>query len=132
LPWELDPAIVRRMEKRIYIPLPNTEERIGILKLNFEQTAEGVRKASQGRNSLEWQLNLDILASATDGYSGSDLHQIVKETVIHKFRQNFGHKIRKLVVLTEDVMQAIQSVSPTVKAHLSDKFAVWDSSFRAN
>ena len=35
-PWELDSAIRRRFEKRIYVPLPNESSRLEILKLNFE------------------------------------------------------------------------------------------------
>ena len=32
LPWELDPAIRRRFERRIYIPLPQVESREALLK----------------------------------------------------------------------------------------------------
>ena len=32
LPWELDPAIRRRFERRIYIPLPDVESREALLK----------------------------------------------------------------------------------------------------
>jgi katanin p60 ATPase-containing subunit A1 len=128
LPWDLDPAILRRLEKRIYVPLPNLEERRAIFHLHFSQTAERVAERSrQGRNALMYQIDLDALASATEGYSGSDLQQIVKETVIRKFRQNFANKIKKLVVVTEDVLNAIQSIPATVKSHLSEKYTAWDS-----
>jgi len=32
LPWDLDPAIRRRFERRIYIPLPEFETRYGLFK----------------------------------------------------------------------------------------------------
>lgn len=32
LPWELDPAIRRRFERRIYIPLPEYETRYNLFK----------------------------------------------------------------------------------------------------
>ena len=32
LPWELDPAIRRRFERRIYIPLPDFEARFHLVK----------------------------------------------------------------------------------------------------
>ena len=32
LPWALDPAIRRRFERRIYISLPESEARLGMLK----------------------------------------------------------------------------------------------------
>ncbi|CAG7816805.1 unnamed protein product [Allacma fusca] len=128
LPWDLDPAILRRLEKRIYVPLPNKEERRAIFHLHFSRTAERVAESSRhGRNALMYQIDLDALALATEGYSGSDLHQIVKETIIRKFRQNFANKIKKLVVVTEDVLQVIHSIPATVKNHLSEKYTAWDS-----
>ena len=38
LPWELDPAIRRRFERRIYIPLPDVESRLGLFKKLCEKT----------------------------------------------------------------------------------------------
>jgi vacuolar protein-sorting-associated protein 4 len=35
IPWELDPAIRRRFEKRIYIPLPEAAARTRIIELNL-------------------------------------------------------------------------------------------------
>jgi hypothetical protein len=32
-PWELDTAIVRRFEKRIYIPIPNLQARLEVFKV---------------------------------------------------------------------------------------------------
>lgn len=38
LPWELDPAIRRRFERRIYIPLPEYETRYSLFKKLCEKT----------------------------------------------------------------------------------------------
>ena len=38
VPWELDPAIRRRFEKRIYIPLPEAHARAYMTKLNLGDT----------------------------------------------------------------------------------------------
>ena len=35
VPWELDPAIRRRFEKRIYIPLPDAAARAYMTRLNL-------------------------------------------------------------------------------------------------
>jgi vacuolar protein-sorting-associated protein 4 len=38
LPWELDPAIRRRFERRIYIPLPDVDSRYWMFKKLFKDT----------------------------------------------------------------------------------------------
>ena len=35
-PWELDEALRRRLEKRIYIPLPGLGERMELLRINIK------------------------------------------------------------------------------------------------
>lgn len=67
LPWDLDPAIIRRFPKRIYIPLPDEESREYLIRHSL---------ASED-HSLTDQ-NLRQLAKSTEGYSGSDLSVLVK------------------------------------------------------
>lgn len=38
IPWQLDSAIRRRFEKRIYIPLPDFRARVELFKLNVGNT----------------------------------------------------------------------------------------------
>lgn len=38
LPWDIDPAVRRRLERRIYIPLPEIDARILILKNGISKT----------------------------------------------------------------------------------------------
>jgi SpoVK/Ycf46/Vps4 family AAA+-type ATPase len=35
-PWDLDEALRRRLEKRIYIPLPGPEERKELFRINIK------------------------------------------------------------------------------------------------
>ncbi|CAN0511041.1 unnamed protein product, partial [Discosporangium mesarthrocarpum] len=39
VPWELDPAMRRRFEKRIYIPLPEAPARAVMFKLHLGDTS---------------------------------------------------------------------------------------------
>ncbi|OXA62388.1 hypothetical protein Fcan01_02823, partial [Folsomia candida] len=131
LPWELDPAVVRRLEKRVYIPVPNTQERAGILKHHFAKTAQGVARNSKGKNSIVCNLDFEAVANATVGYSGSDLQHVVKEAVVLKFRETFQDKskLRKLIIDSQDVARALKNVSSTVKAEQDKKFKNLESSF---
>ena len=35
-PWDVDEALRRRLEKRVYIPLPGEPEREELMRLNFK------------------------------------------------------------------------------------------------
>lgn len=54
-PWELDEALRRRLEKRIYIPLPGLQERKELLRINIK--VRGDRSAPPSRFFV-WCLKL--------------------------------------------------------------------------
>ena len=84
-PWELDNAIRRRFQKRIYIMLPEAAARQGILK----------NKGSKTKNSLTEQDWVD-LGNASEGYSGSDLAIVVNEALMMPVRRcQQGKKFKK-------------------------------------
>jgi len=74
-PWELDPAIRRRFEKRVYIPLPDTRARARIFKVHLGDTP----------NSLE-EKDFKELAELTDGYSGADISILVRDALYEPVR----------------------------------------------
>jgi len=76
VPWELDAAIRRRFEKRVYIPLPESEARTFMIKLNLGDTP----------NELEDD-DFDRLGEMTDGASGSDIKVLVKEALMEPLRR---------------------------------------------
>lgn len=82
LPWELDPAIRRRFERRIYIPLPEVDTRYSLFKKLCEKTP----------NTLNDEHFRD-LAERTEGYSGSDISTLVKDAVYEPLR--ISQKARK-------------------------------------
>lgn len=63
-PWQIDEALRRRLEKRIYIPLPDAESRRELLKLNLSTI-----KTEDG-------LDLEELANKIEGYSGADITNV--------------------------------------------------------
>jgi vacuolar protein-sorting-associated protein 4 len=76
VPWELDPAIRRRFEKRIYIPLPDIHARATQFKIRIGQTP----------NNLTEDDYIE-LARTTEGYSGSDITVVVKEAMMLPVRK---------------------------------------------
>lgn len=76
VPWELDNAIRRRFQKRIYISLPCADARAGIFK----------NRGSKTKNNLtddDW----NQLGEASEGYSGSDIAIVVNEALMMPVRK---------------------------------------------
>ena len=76
IPWELDAAIRRRFEKRVYIPLPEAEARANMVRLNLGATP----------NDLEEE-DYERLGEITQGASGSDIKVLVKEALMEPLRR---------------------------------------------
>eukprot|EP01113_Clastostelium_recurvatum_P033220 TRINITY_DN4367_c0_g1_i3.p1 TRINITY_DN4367_c0_g1~~TRINITY_DN4367_c0_g1_i3.p1 ORF type:complete len:312 (-),score=83.79 TRINITY_DN4367_c0_g1_i3:12-947(-) len=74
-PWQLDEALRRRMEKRIYIPLPAVEGRKQLLSINLRQV------------KLAEDVDLDMMAEKTDGYSGADITNICRDASFMAMRR---------------------------------------------
>jgi len=70
-PWLLDPAILSRFQRRIYVPLPDAEARRAILEIHI------LRKGHQT------QVPLDEWVRRTEGYAGRELEQLVQAAVNH-------------------------------------------------
>ncbi|GMM48443.1 AAA family ATPase [Pichia kluyveri] len=82
IPWQLDSAIRRRFERRIYIALPDADARLEMFKLNISNTPCSL--TSQDYHTL---------ANITDGYSGHDIAVVVKDALMQPIRkiQNATH-----------------------------------------
>jgi vacuolar protein-sorting-associated protein 4 len=76
LPWGLDSAIRRRFERRIYIPLPDTEARRFLIEHNLKKNKHTLSKEE-----------IDEVALKTDGFSGSDMANLVKDAVYGPVRK---------------------------------------------
>ncbi|KAG8937243.1 Vacuolar protein sorting-associated protein 4 [Tulasnella sp. 419] len=76
IPWQLDNAIKRRFEKRIYIPLPGPEARKRMFELHIGNTP----------CELSPQ-DYRLLAQKTEGYSGSDIAIVVRDALMQPVRK---------------------------------------------
>lgn len=75
IPWQLDSAIRRRFEKRIYIPLPDVAARTKMFEINVGDTP-----CTLSREDYR------SLGQMTDGYSGSDIAVAVKDALMQPVR----------------------------------------------
>jgi len=71
-PDVLDPALLRpgRFDRRIIVPRPDVKGRTGILKVHTKKTP------------LEANVDLELLARGTPGFSGADLENLVNEAAL--------------------------------------------------
>ncbi|XP_028767336.1 uncharacterized protein LOC114725039 isoform X2 [Neltuma alba] len=63
-PFDLDEAVIRRLPRRLMVNLPDSSNRAKILKVIL------------AKEDLSPDVDLDAIASMTDGYSGSDLKNL--------------------------------------------------------
>ncbi|KAK6917187.1 AAA ATPase, AAA+ lid domain [Dillenia turbinata] len=123
LPWELDAAMLRRLEKRILVPLPEPEAR----RAMFEE----LLPSTPGEEELPY----DLLVEKSEGYSGSDVRLLCKEAAMQPLRQLMAVLEGKEVVPEEelpkvgpikheDIEMALRNTRPSahLHAHRYEKF----------
>ena len=110
----MDEAIRRRLEKRIYIPLPTELGREELFKINL--------KGLDCEDGIDWK----ELIRVTDGYSGADISSVCREAAMMPMRKKLqaGHfdlaNIQEMaseidIPLTmQDFKDAIKNISKSV------------------
>lgn len=74
LPWDLDVAVLRRLEKRVLVPLPSTAAREAMFRKHL-----GDRSAAD--------LDFALVAAQTEGYSGADIELLSRESAMMPVRR---------------------------------------------
>ena len=134
-PWDLDEAIRRRFEKRIYIPLPNEKGRKELFKINLKNI------------KLSNDINFDELVKKSEGYSGHDISNVCREAAFMPMRKKLAmganHKIEELVqnpefqknidagVSMQDLLQALTNISKSVGKKDIEVFEKWTNEFKS-
>ncbi|KAJ3414505.1 Vacuolar protein sorting-associated protein 4 [Chytridiales sp. JEL 0842] len=91
IPWQLDPAIRRRFEKRIYIPLPDPHARAKMFELHTGTTPCKMQ-----------QRDFKNLGNLTEGFSGSDIAVVVRDALMEPVRKvQLATHFRKVQVPSE-------------------------------
>merc|ERR1719444_99763 len=131
-PWDLDEALRRRLEKRIYIPLPEVAGRQQLFEINLQTV------------KLESDVDLPALVGKTEGYSGADVTNVCREAAMMGLRKQMakarqeGIPLAKMQALKDEVdvpimqpdfLEAIKNVSKSVGNEDLQHFADWMKEF---
>ena len=125
-PWDLDEPFLRRFQKRIYIPLPDLQGRGAIL-----------RTYSRKLFNVGSDVDLLELAQVTEGYSGSDLYDVVQAVHLKAVREFFaandsGDSEDTLRPLTmSDFLAVLQERQPSVSMDVLALYEAWYKRFKA-
>ncbi|KEG13617.1 putative katanin [Trypanosoma grayi] len=125
VPWDLDTAMLRRLEKRILVGLPTHEARA----IMFRQTL-----TPAAAPDLDW----NICANITDGMSGADIDVVCREAMMRPIRlmieklEHAGHPseltkgaLRRPLVTLNDVRASVACTQSTVRQAELDKYDQW-------
>lgn len=77
-PWDLDEAIRRRLEKRVYIPLPSAAGRQQLFEINLKEV--------ELSDDIDWEQ----LVKITDGYSGADVANVCRDAAMMPLRRKIA------------------------------------------
>jgi len=127
LPWELDMALLRRLEKRVHVPFPTKAAR------------EWMVQRLLPRERMASAADVQAIAARTEGYSGSDITLVCKEAAMRPLRRLLSqiemqqHDLHAPPpqpgpVLSDDVEAALGAVRPTVAAQ-AQRYIEWEREF---
>lgn len=127
-PWDIDEALIRRLEKRIYIPLPNDEGRLELLKISLRDV------------KIDPSVDLSKMASKLDGYSCADIANVCRDASMMSMRKKIAglkpdeiKQIKKdeldLPVTSADFYEAIERCNKSVSAEDLKKYEKWMREF---
>jgi vacuolar protein-sorting-associated protein 4 len=100
IPWDLDEAFIRRFQAKIYIPPPDHEGRMYLIKQLLDKTRHDVAEA-----------HMASLAEATRGYSGSDIKNLAQQALMKPvFELQSARAFRRVIDYTVSDVGAVMWV----------------------
>jgi len=102
-PWSLDSAILRpgRFGDKIYIPPPDSAARKKMFELYMKN------------KPLSNDIDFDILAEKSKGYSGADIKDVCIKASVIPFKESIITGIERDIVM-RDLMKALENVKPSI------------------
>ncbi|KAF3831999.1 hypothetical protein GH733_000811 [Mirounga leonina] len=123
-PWDIDEALRRRLEKRIYIPLPSAKGREELLRINLREL------------ELADDVDLASIAENMEGYSGADITNVCRDASLMAMRRriegltpeeirNLSREEMHMPTTMEDFEMALKKVSKSVSAADIERYEKW-------
>jgi transitional endoplasmic reticulum ATPase len=116
----LDPALLRpgRFDKLIYVPPPDRRARLEILRIHTR------------RVPLAEDVDLEVIADRTEGYSGADLEALVREAAMIALREEASRlddpkKIQAKPVAMDHFIKAMKVVRPSITPDMVRFYEEW-------
>ena len=118
-PFDVDPAFLRRMPRRIYVGPPDFDSRVSVLRSMLD------------RVPLDMNFDIDLVARRTEGYSPSDIREVLQAAALYPLREARAEAISSSQVIyaldgneklrvpplrrlhTNDVLNALRVAKPT-------------------
>ena len=127
-PWDIDEALRRRLEKRIYIPLPDYDGRLSLLRINLREVP------------LDEDVDLEEISKVLEGYSGADVTTVCRDASMMGMRRKIdGLTIEQIQAIPkeqfnlpakmDDFLDVIKKVSPSVSKNDLEKYEKWMMEF---
>lgn len=154
LPWALDPAVRRRFERRVYIPLPDLEARKYLLKYKLKDLDRGlcekdifrVADLTQGFSCADLEILLRDaafeplnLAQCTDTFRPIriDGHQKFEPVEPGKQGEFYRGNVYSLPpnslylpdITLQDLMKAMERTKPSVSTQDLQRYSEWTAQF---
>ncbi|MCZ6603201.1 MAG: ATP-binding protein [Planctomycetota bacterium] len=127
-PWDLDPAILSRFEKKILIPLPDRDAREAILDIHLS------------RRGIRSKVSMEELAGMTEGFSGRELESFCKQVIYKMIRERNeslpeivdrgldavrSYKIKVRELARADFEDATQAIRPQTSPEDAKRYLEW-------
>lgn len=124
-PWDLDDALLRRVPRRVLIPLPDATARRVILDKMLDSGDIAQSLSASDRAAI---------VAATETFSAADLQLLVEDAVQEPLRE-LGERIASIKVKDvrpcrkDDFARALRVIKPAADASLLSRYDEWAAKF---
>jgi SpoVK/Ycf46/Vps4 family AAA+-type ATPase len=124
-PWDLDWAFIRRFQKRILVPLPDSNARLGMFKLYTTHL------------KLDRGIDLHGLARLSEGFSGSDIRDCCQSAHLKVIGELFesgqasDKRSQPRSITMDDFKEISEERKPSVTLEMVTSYNRWFDAFKA-